>query len=742
MTMICSTCSLNGLTGLCLWLSLVLPESSKVAASTGSGPAIGVDFEVFVSTTGSDSTGHGSIEQPFATLQKAVNSIEGKEGSVAVWLRCMVNDTCTFPVSSGVQLPSNVVMLATHGEDMATGNGAAVVSGGHWLARPAHWRPAPCSMASSPFSSSGTNFSCGLWQYDLSDEISDISNRTIHNIWVDGVRRRLVRSQMMQWLHSLDETNQTAEVNHQGFVYDSFPSYWSLKPESTSNWIMTAFHQWASDVHSIKEIIQANSTLLVNEPTYWKYAFDDNIHGNRRFFVENVPEEPIRKSSGAYRVVNRSVLVYAPPDGQSPANSDVVIPVSPWILIMNGSHDITIENLSLTHTAWLLPMQKASEVYPGSWRAAFSAEADCNHRLKGSGPLPVPTAAVDIRNASNIRLNNITMKHIGANGLQVLNVNSMNISRCGFYDMGSSGIDASGVTNFSISDSVFTGAGLTWRQGVGVKAGRGESISILHCQFANCSSDAIILTTSAYSTVAHNLFEALGNTHDNMSTAISDWGGLHTAIPNSTVPTVEVFNNVFRGFRSYSMGGNGLYFDYGTSGIHAHHNLIYNIGSAPLFLNSNGDVIEPNTTQPNYVHDNIFVHRNIRREDYNRILIMRTLVMTNFSSNIVYADCPQNDTAVRLVQDNSDIKSQFENQVWDHNVYYNTHPGTNARFKNTFPKGLTFAEWQATGHDQHSAFSDPLFIDPDQDHFQLRTNSLALKLGFTEFNHTDIGPKK
>lgn len=46
---------------------------------------------------------------------------------------------------------------------------------------------------------------------------------------------------------------------------------------------------------------------------------------------------------------------------------------------------------------------------------------------------------------------------------------------------------------------------------------------------------------------------------------------------------------------------------------------------------------------------------------------------------------------------------------------------------------LTFAEWQATGQDQHSLVADPLFVAPEQGDFRLREDSPARSLRFRPF---------
>ena len=48
-------------------------------------------------------------------------------------------------------------------------------------------------------------------------------------------------------------------------------------------------------------------------------------------------------------------------------------------------------------------------------------------------------------------------------------------------------------------------------------------------------------------------------------------------------------------------------------------------------------------------------------------------------------------------------------------------------------------QWQALGYDLHSIFADPLFVDPKNKDYRLRSDSPALKLGFINFDARETG---
>jgi hypothetical protein len=51
----------------------------------------------------------------------------------------------------------------------------------------------------------------------------------------------------------------------------------------------------------------------------------------------------------------------------------------------------------------------------------------------------------------------------------------------------------------------------------------------------------------------------------------------------------------------------------------------------------------------------------------------------------------------------------------------------------------TYLDWQNLGFDRNSIIADPGFIDLANGDFNLRTDSPALKLGFSQINFTQIG---
>jgi hypothetical protein len=74
----------------------------------------------------------------------------------------------------------------------------------------------------------------------------------------------------------------------------------------------------------------------------------------------------------------------------------------------------------------------------------------------------------------------------------------------------------------------------------------------------------------------------------------------------------------------------------------------------------------------------------------------------------------------------------------DYNLYFNPTVPLEATTFN----GFSWSDWQQTGKDQHSLYTDPLFVNPDQFDFRLKPESPAFKLGFQDIDVSQVGVRK
>ncbi len=69
----------------------------------------------------------------------------------------------------------------------------------------------------------------------------------------------------------------------------------------------------------------------------------------------------------------------------------------------------------------------------------------------------------------------------------------------------------------------------------------------------------------------------------------------------------------------------------------------------------------------------------------------------------------------------------------DNNLYWNTS-GDEYDFA-----GISFKEWQKTGHDKNSIIAYPFFSNPEEFDFQIINNRNIRRIGFKPFAYTKAG---
>jgi len=77
----------------------------------------------------------------------------------------------------------------------------------------------------------------------------------------------------------------------------------------------------------------------------------------------------------------------------------------------------------------------------------------------------------------------------------------------------------------------------------------------------------------------------------------------------------------------------------------------------------------------------------------------------------------------------------------DYNCFYSDVGEFIARVRMREGEGRKYSleEWRALGFDVHSAFADPLFLDPERNDYRVKPDSPALRLGFENFEMGNWG---
>lgn len=207
--------------------------------------------------------------------------------------------------------------------------------------------------------------------------------------------------------------------------------------------------------------------------------------------------------------------------------------------------------------------------------------------------------------------------------------------------------------------------------------------------------------------VSYSYFHDFGTLsfNNDINESVSDWGAVHTALPNATTLSIHVHHNRIRRMGSYGLGGFGPYFDYASTGVVCEQNEVSETGGSPLYFNSDGVTPLKRGTW-NIVRDNIFVADHVVDSDWNSSLVYRSLAaLGNFTRNILAVRRPGLPLLSCNCRTSQHCSEQFPASShfrWNDNLY--TGPYQNG----TFCGSMSQEDWQRIlGHDTTSLFGEP-----------------------------------
>jgi parallel beta-helix repeat protein len=196
--------------------------------------------------------------------------------------------------------------------------------------------------------------------------------------------------------------------------------------------------------------------------------------------------------------------------------------------------------------------------------------------------------------------------------------------------------------------------------------------------------------------------------HDIGRGMLSDMGGVYTL---GVQPGTVVRDNLIHDVNCFAYGGWGLYTDEGSSGIVLENNVVYRCQSAGFHQHYG---------RTNVIRNNIFAFNKEVQLARTRIEPALSFIFTN---NVVCFDTGW----LMGGRWGDDLEM-------DHNIYFDTRAITgDSRTRETL------RAWQQRGHDLHSLFADPLFVDPGREDLHLRPNSPALRSGFRQIDMSTVG---
>ena len=465
-----------------------------------------------------------------------------------------------------------------------------------------------------------------------------------------------------------------------------------LDPATLTAVELTVHHKWDITRRFIERLAPESRQVIVSglgmKPWNRWNAKSTAVFANARAFLDE-PGEWFLDAAGR--------LLYKPRPGESLATAEVIAPVAPQLLAIQGDpskerrcEHVTFSGIAFHHTQWLTP--------PTGFEPVQAAE-------------PV-TAAVMVDGGRQILFRECTIAHVGGYGLWLRKgCSDCRVERSLVEDMGAGGMrigtaaiaktEADHTSGNRIENCTIRHGGRTFPTAVGIWIGQSSDNAVIH----NEIFDLLYTGISAGWTWGYGLSRAQRNRieanriHQIGQGLLCDMGGIYT-LGNAEGTVVR--GNVIHGVEGRTYGGWGLYADEGTTGIVYEHNLVYDTTSGGFHQHYGRD---------NVVRHNVFVNARdwqvqaSRPEDHHSF---------TFERNII---------AWRSGQA---IKGPWDKlqAVTGSNCWWNS-AGEPVTFL-----GKPLTEWQSAGHEQGSIVAFPGFVDPDRHDYRLKPEAPTLPLGF------------
>ncbi|MBN2188632.1 MAG: right-handed parallel beta-helix repeat-containing protein [Chitinispirillaceae bacterium] len=351
--------------------------------------SIAFGADIYISPTGNDATGDGSIGAPYATLTKARDRADELKsgGTVNVYLRGGTY-YLTAPVVFGL---ANTGTASAPINYRAYQSEKAVISGGFKVTTA--WTTTTLNGVSVYTTNIGTN-------------------RHVDQLFLNGKRQIMARY-----------PNYNASQQLQGYASDAVTVGNNAANEAEGPGYIRSLHTglWGGEDY------------YYTGPSAYQWVGDNNrggaMHSTYRM-VENIIEQLNAQGEWFYRKSTGALWFY-PPSGTNMSTATIELAAVTQLLRFVGSGNtsansvkyITFNNITLTHV----------------YRSLFDSTGQFYEKITGSDWGIVRKGAVFMQNAENITFSHCNFDQVGGNGVFMSGYNNHNvISNCVFRSTGAS----------------------------------------------------------------------------------------------------------------------------------------------------------------------------------------------------------------------------------------------------------------------------------------------------------------
>ncbi|WP_236974923.1 right-handed parallel beta-helix repeat-containing protein [Membranihabitans maritimus] len=522
--------------------------------------------EIFITPNGND-TGKGTLGDPLQSIQKAKEKIisysqEGKSKTLVVWLSGGM-----YPITEPIFFNTNEINFdGISIQFRALPNTNPIISGGIKIT---DWQ----------------QISQGLWASTLSQ------NMQPRELFIENKRASRSRFPDQGYLR-VEKVGADRRTNF-FFTQGDFPI-----PENTENTELVLLHDWSISRIPIQEIntdqnqITAVDSIGARKPDFFNL---DHWEEHPRYFLENAQEFINRDYEWCFDKELKRIVVKLPV-GMNPNNLEIISPISPALLQLNGTKSKPIKNIhfqgiSFQHTYWEIP------------RLGYCGVQACHFdpRPSDSSWATIP-AAIELNWAENCTFTNCKFSQFGGSGIHIgPGSRYCSVTNCDIEDISGNGImigegrdrkingnpwytyaPGDVATGNSIVGSTVKKCGQQFFGAVGIWAGLTAETTIKNNNVYDLPYTGISIGwmwSPRKTPCRDNIID--GNHIYDIMKILSDGGGIYSLglQPGSKLINNHIHDVQINAGRAES---NGIFMDEGTTDVIVSNNLIYNIAKSPL----------------------------------------------------------------------------------------------------------------------------------------------------------------
>ena len=711
-------------------------------------------IELYVSVDGDDSN-KGTIEKPFATIQKAKQEVKQE-------VKKLLNNTTNYTINVNVR------------------------KGRYYFAEPLIFEPEDSGAINMPVTykayldekvtlSGGKKLEVKWEKYDDKIMVCDVTNNIdgFTQLYVNG--RRQIRARYPKGDSENSSKNGYIKVegadNWPNTELNYYPDTFTDKTWSNpENGILHIFpmSNWGNIQYRIKDIDREKSVIKLGDGgfqinTIYQKSDATNIGEGCQFFIENIFEELDEAREWYYDNVNKK-LYYIPEKDIDLDNAVIEISYLKNIVKFNGTKSNPVQHIRIegfdianTETTYLDKYEAPSL---GDWCIVRNAAII----MEGTQYCSINNCSFNQNGGNGILINNYgyqnniennRFSYIGESAICVVGKSHLDINknyRCPYCNAehwwGWSEPSNDIPSECNISNNLIHNIGVYGKQTAGVFLSLCKKIKISHNHIYDvpragiCINDGmwgghIIEYNDVHNTVQetgdHGPFNSWGR-EQYWCHKQSHGGESH---PVDNVKDYAKYTSIIRNNRFRDNKGWGIDLDDGSSNYHVYNNVCIGVS------------IKLREGDYRTVENNIFInpanppgfhvgYENNHDKFFRNIIVMNS----EYDNPEVDIDYKKDKAEGKIYDIIAPPNKGRWFEYWDFNLFISDRNKFIAAVHD-LNKGkdydYTIDEWRKLGFDKHSVYGDPMFVNAEEDDYTVRNNSPALKLGFKNFDMNDFG---